>query len=508
MKSPAKPSAKPTTEKPDAHVPDAFSWDADKSPTFEKSARASLQDSQLRRNLGKATKTIREKREVAVSEMPDWEFLREAGSNIKRRVARHLDEYLVQLEEAVTRAGGVVHWARDGAEANRIVAGIAKEKNASEVVKVKSIATDEIKLNEHLESEGIHAYETDLAELIVQLSEDTPSHILVPAIHKNRAEIKDLFQRKFGQKLSDEPEELANAARLYLREKFLKAKVGVSGANFAVAETGTVCVVESEGNGRMCTTLPETLVTVMGIEKIIPEWRDHEVFMQTLPRSSTAERMNPYTSFWTGVSEGDGPKEFHLILLDNGRTDVLADEVGRQSLACIRCSACLNVCPVYERAGGHAYNSVYPGPIGAILTPQLVGVGKKGPDSLPYASSLCGACYEVCPVKINIPEVLIHLRGKVVRNKQDREDDWRGHPLATLGKKLDPENAAMAGMARAFSERARYEGAQKLARAGQLPFKRGGNIKSLPGFLGGWTSVRDLKAVPKQSFRDWWRENR
>ncbi|WP_051589904.1 LutB/LldF family L-lactate oxidation iron-sulfur protein [Rubrobacter radiotolerans] len=468
----------------------------------------SLQDSQLRRNLGKATRTIREKREVAVGEMPDWELLREAGRAIKQRVARHLDEYLIQLEESVTRAGGVVHWARDAAEANAIVTRIAREKNASEVVKVKSIATDEIKLNEHLEEEGIHAYETDLAELIVQLSEDMPSHILVPAIHKNRSEIRELFQRKFGQSLSDEPEDLANAARLYLREKFLKATVGVSGANFAVAETGTVCVVESEGNGRMCTTLPETLVTVMGIEKVIPEWRDHEVFMQLLPRSSTAERMNPYTSFWTGVSEGDGPKEFHLILLDNGRTDVLADEIGRQSLACIRCSACLNVCPVYERAGGHAYGSVYPGPIGAILTPQLVGVGKKGPDSLPYASSLCGACYEVCPVKINIPEVLIHMRGRVIRNKQDRKDDWRNHPLSTLSKKLDPENAAMQAMARTFSDRGRYESAQKLARAGQLPFARGGQIKNLPGLLGGWTSVRDLKSVPKRSFRDWWKENR
>jgi len=481
-------------------APDAFSGGT--TPPFEESAKESLANTQLRRNLGKATQTIRTKRLAAVGEMPDWEELREAGRAIKKRVARHLDEYLLRLEESVTRAGGHVHWARDAEEANRIIAGIAKQHDAREVVKVKSIATDETKLNEHLEREGIRAFETDLAELIIQLAGETSSHILVPAIHKNRAEIRELFLQELGvEELSDDPPDLANAARLYLREKFLKAKVGVSGANFAVAETGTVCVVESEGNGRMCTTLPQVLVTLMGIEKVIPEWRDFEVFMQLLPRSSTAERMNPYTSLWTGVSEesGDGPREFHLVLMDNGRTDVLADEVGRQTLACIRCSACLNVCPVYERTGGHAYNSVYPGPIGAILTPQLVGIGNPGSDSLPYASSLCGACYEVCPVKINIPEVLIHLRGKVVRHKQDK---------GGLKGKLDPENVAMQAMARTFSDRRLYEMAQKAAHVGQWPLRRDGTIHRLPGKLAGWTDARDLKAIPKQTFRDWWRSER
>ena len=268
-----------------------------------------------------------------------------------------------------------------------------------------------------------------------------------------------------------------------------------------MAETGTVCVVESEGNGRMCTTLPPVLVTLMGIEKVIPAWRDFEVFMQLLPRSSTAERMNPYTSFWTGVSgeAGDGPREFHLVLMDNGRTDVLADEIGRQALNCIRCSACLNVCPVYERTGGHAYNSVYPGPIGAILTPQLVGIGDPGPDSLPYASSLCGACYQVCPVKINIPEVLVHLRGKVVRHKQDR-----GGPR----EKLDPENVAMQTVARVFSDPELYERAQKLARVGQWPFVRGGSIGRLPGQARRLDRRTDLKPVPQQTFREWWKRNR
>ena len=479
---------------------DAFS--EGRTRNFEESARESLADSQLRRNLGKATQTIRRKRTVAVEEMPDWEQLREAGRTLKSRVVRHLDEYLLQLEESVTRAGGQVHWARDAEEANRIIAGIAKSHDAKEVVKVKSIATDETKLNEHLESEGIEAFETDLAELIIQLAGETSSHILVPAIHKNRAEIRELFMQKLGvEDLPDDPPALTNAARLYLREKFLNAKVGISGANFAVAETGTVCVVESEGNGRMCTTLPPVLVTLMGIEKIIPSWQDYEVFMQLLPRSSTAERMNPYTTFWTGVSResGDGPQEFHLVLMDNGRTEVLADEIGRQTLACIRCSACLNVCPVYERTGGHAYNSVYPGPIGAILTPQLVGIGKPGSDSLPYASSLCGACYEVCPVKINIPEVLIHLRGKVVRHKQD-EGGIKG--------KLDPENVAMQVMAKTFSNPKLYEGAQKAARIGQWPLARSGAIHRLPGRLAGWTDARDLKPVPEQSFREWWRSNK
>lgn len=478
--------------------PDAFS--PGRTPTFEESANASLNDSQLRRNLGKATRTIREKRATAVGEMPDWEELREAGRALKSRVMRHLDEYLLQLEDSVQRAGGHVHWARDAREANSIIAEIARSHDAREVVKVKSIATDETKLNEYLEKEGIRAFETDLAELIIQLAGETSSHILVPAIHKNRAEIRELFLRELGREdLSDDPTDLTEAARLYLREKFLAAKVGISGANFAVAETGTVCVVESEGNGRMCTTLPRVLITLMGIEKTIPAWRDLEVFMQLLPRSSTAERMNPYTSYWTGTSEGDGPEEFHLVLLDNGRTDVLEDEVGRQTLNCIRCSACLNVCPVYERTGGHAYNSVYPGPIGAILTPQLVGIGKPGPDSLPYASSLCGACYEVCPVKINIPEVLIHLRGRVVRSKQDR-----GGPRA----KFDPENAGMQLLSKVFSDRERFEGAQKLARLGQWPLARQGAIRRLPGKLAGWTAVRDLRPVPDQTFREWWKTNR
>jgi L-lactate dehydrogenase complex protein LldF len=458
---------------------------------FPAAARKSLRDTQLRRNLGHATRTIRAKRAAAVGEMPDWEELRAAGEAIKDRVLTGLDGYLEQLEESVTRAGGKVHWARDGDEANRVVCEVARAHGCSEVVKVKSIATDEIDLNEALAAAGVHAVETDLAELIIQLGDDESSHILVPAIHMNRSEIRDLFRRELGvEDLTDEPAKLTEAARRHLRAKFLSARMGVSGANFAVAETGTVCVFESEGNGRMCTTLPEVLVTVMGIEKVVPTWQDMEVFLQLLPRSSTAERMNPYTSFWSGVAEGDGPREFHLVLLDNGRTDTLADEVGRQALRCIRCSACLNVCPVYSRTGGHAYESVYPGPIGAILTPQLHRL-EQG-RTLPWASSLCGACYEVCPVKIDIPRVLVHLRGRVVDGERERAIPY-------------PEGLVMGAMARVFSDRGNYERAQRLGRAGQWPFARRGRIERLPGPLAGWTAMRDLRPIPPETFREWWR---
>ncbi|HEV8685636.1 MAG TPA: LutB/LldF family L-lactate oxidation iron-sulfur protein [Gaiellaceae bacterium] len=453
---------------------------------FPAAARDALRDTQLRHNLGVATRTIRDKRAQVVAERPDWEELREAGRALKQRVLRHLDEYLIQFERAVEAAGGSVHWARDADEAGRVVTQLVEATGAREVVKVKSLTTDEIQLNDTLETAGIGVVETDLAELICQLAGEQPSHILVPAIHKNRVEIRDLFRRELDlPDLSDEPSELAGAARAHLRKKFLEARVAISGANFGVAETGTLCVVESEGNGRFCTTLPRTLITVLGIEKLVPEPEDLEVFLQLLPRSSTGERMNPYTSLWTGVTPGDGPQEFHVVLVDNGRTDVLADEVGRQTLACIRCSACLNVCPVYSRTGGHAYGSIYPGPIGAILTPQLRGV--EHASSLPYASTLCGACYEVCPVKIDIPQVLVHLRSRVV--------DEASPPLG--------ERAAMRALAWTLAHERRYERAQRAARVLASPFAHDGLITRLPG-LGAWTDTRDLRRVPRQTFREWW----
>ena len=461
-------------------------------PGFPQAAKVALADTQLRRNLGKATTTIRDKRARVVSELPDWEALRAAGSAIKADVMRHLDRYLLQLEEAVTRAGGMVHWARDATEANAIITELVRTAGANRVVKVKSLTTDEIGLNAALRQAGITAIETDLAELIIQLAGETSSHILVPAIHKNRSEIRDLFRRTIarGEELTDDPPQLTAAARRYLRAQFLSAQVAISGANFAIAETGAVAVVESEGNGRMCLTLPQTLITVMGIEKLLPTFRDFEVFLQLLPRSSTGERMNPYTSLWTGVTPGDGPQAFHLILLDNGRTNVLADEIGRQALHCIRCSACLNTCPVYARTGGHAYGSVYPGPIGAILTPQLVGLERASTTkTLPYASSLCGACYTVCPVQINIPEVLLHLRGKITE---------RASPL-------EPEAVVMRRLADIFASPRRYEQAQRLGRAGQRLFVHDGVINRLPGMLAGWTRARDLQPLSRQTFREWWR---
>ena len=460
---------------------------------FPAAARRALGDTQLRQNLGNATRTIRAKRARVVAELPDWEPLRDAGQAIKADTMAHLDSYLEQLEANVSRRGGIVHWARDAGEACQIVCGLVTATGEREVVKVKSLVTDEIGLNDALGAAGITAHETDLAELIIQLGHDWPSHILVPAIHRNRAEIRDIFLREMrgvDAQLTDEPAALAEAARQYLRRKFLSTRVGISGANFAIAETGTLCVVESEGNGRMCLTLPETLITVMGIEKVIPAWADLGVFLQLLPRSSTGERMNPYTSMWTGVTPGDGPQEFHLVLLDNGRTAVLADPAGRSALHCIRCSACLNVCPVYERTGGHAYGSVYPGPIGAVLSPQLTGIENNA--SLPYASSLCGACYDVCPVKIDIPSMLVHLRGKHVEAVRSR----RTVPSA--------EAITMAAASWTMARPGRFGAAQRVGRLGRV-LARGGRVRRLPPPLAAWTRARDAPEPPIQSFRQWWR---
>lgn len=457
--------------------------------SFPDEARDSLRNGQLRANLGHATTTIRGKRAGVVAELPDWEQLRQAGAALKRATMARLDDHLEELERQVTARGGTVHWARDANEANQIVVRLAREAGAREVVKVKSMATQEIGLNEALEAAGIDAFETDLAELIVQLGEDKPSHILVPAIHKNRSEVREIFARTMPDvdpDLTDDPRQLAMAARAHLRERFLRATFAVSGANFAVAETGTLSVVESEGNGRMCLTLPDTLVTVMGIEKLVPTWRDLEVFLQLLPRSSTGERMNPYTSTWAGVTPGDGPQDFHLVLLDNGRTAVLADEVGREALNCIRCSACLNVCPVYERAGGHAYGSVYPGPIGAILSPQLTGVEDNA--SLPYASSLCGACYDVCPVAIDIPSILVHLRAEHV--------EAQTHPTA--------ESTAFAALARVMSRPRLWRAAQRAAGLGRFLSRGKPVLPRLPGPAAGWTRSRDLPTPPAETFQQWW----
>jgi L-lactate dehydrogenase complex protein LldF len=454
---------------------------------FPAAAKRELANAQLRTNLRAATDTIRARRQAVVEEMEDWEDLRESARAIKAAVLARLDDYLLEFESAVTKSGGTVHWARDASEACDVVAGIVQTHGAHDVVKVKSMTTTEIELNASLDSAGIKVIETDLAELILQLDGDWSSHILVPAIHRNRTEICDLFARTIAPGMrSDDPRALAEAARLYLRERFLNAKVGVSGANFAVAETGTVCVVESEGNGRMCTTLPPVLITVLGIDKLVPRFRDLEVFLQLLPRSATGERMNPYTSLWTGVDNGDGPSEFHVVLLDNGRTRVLSNPVGRQALHCIRCSACLNVCPVYSRTGGHAYGSIYPGPIGAILTPQLVGI--ENAPTLPFASTLCGACKDVCPVKIDIPAVLVHLRSASVQ---------------IVGGKRERYTMSLAAWI--FRGGNRFALAERVAQIALRPFTRRGRIRWLPPPIDRWARSRDIQSLPRENFRQWWK---
>jgi L-lactate dehydrogenase complex protein LldF len=455
-------------------------------PNFPENAKRAVEDSQLRRNVRKATATIRERRAGLVAETPDWQELRTAGAAIKDDVLHHLDEYLEEFERNATARGAHVHWARDAQEATQIVTTLVQQTGHDEVIKVKSMATQEIGLVKTLEHAGIAAHETDLAEMIIQLSNDRPSHIVVPALHRNRAEIRRIFVDHMGDApgdLTDDPHVLAEAARLHLRRLFLKTKVAISGANFAIAQTGGLLVAESEGNGRMCLTLPDTLISVVGIEKLLPTWRDLGVFLQLLPRSSTGERMNPYNSVWTGVTPGDGPQSVHIVLLDNGRTKALADTTGRQALRCIRCAACLNVCPVYERTGGHAYGSTYPGPIGAILTPLMVGV--EHAPQLPFASSLCGACYEVCPVQIDIPTVLVKLRHDAVKAERHRAQD-----------------ATFAAAAQAMSGRRRWTAALKLAPLMRF-IKRGA-----PPPLSGWTRTRDLPDPPPESFREWWSQRR
>jgi len=463
--------------------------EAAEAPSFPAAAKKLVSNTQLRHNVRHATDVIRGKRNRVVGEVHDWEKLRDSAHEIKQHTLRHLDFYLEQFEAACTAAGGRVHWASDAAEANKIAIEILRSHEASEVIKVKTMTSDEVGMNAALEAAGITPFETDLADLIVQLGQDRPSHIVVPALHRNKMEIRRLFLQKMDlEELGDKPEDLAAVARAYLREKFLRVPVAICGANFAVAETGSICLVESEGNGRMCVSLPKVLISLVGIEKVIPRYQDLEVFLQLLPRSATGERMNPYNSLWTGVSPGDGPQEFHVILLDNGRSHVLADAESRETLDCIRCGACLNACPVYRQTGGHAYGSVYAGPIGAILTPQLQDM--KHSQSLPYASSLCGACYEVCPVKINIPEILIHLRNKLVESGDA--------PLS--------ERMAMKAASFALSDSGHLQTAQGLARLGQKAFTEDGVMTSLPGLLAGWTAVRDLNAIPKESFRKWWKK--
>ena len=468
-------------------------FDAATEPSFPVAAKRLVGDTQTRRNVRHATDVIQDKRNQRVAEQADWQQLREAGKQLREHTLANLDAYLEQFERTCTAAGGTVHWARDAAEARQIVIGLAKATGSPEAIKIKSMTTEEIGLNPAMDAAGIHAIETDLAELIIQLGDDRPSHIVVPALHKNRSQIREIFAREMDlPDLGDRPSDLTEAARKYLRHKFLTTPLGICGANFLCADTGGVCVVESEGNGRMCLTLPKTLICIAGIDKVHPPLqRPGGVPPAAAPERRPAERMNPYNSVWTGTHPGDGPTAFHVVLLDNGRADILRDAESRSTLHCIRCGACQNACPVYRQTGGHAYGSVYAGPIGAILTPQLQHMEHQ--QSLPYASSLCGACYEVCPVKINIPEILVHLRGEIVKREQ-----------LTIRGKLAPEAVAMKVMATIFASSRRLRAAQRAARWGQWPLVgRRGWVQSLPGMLAGWTQVRDLMPVPKESFREW-----
>ena len=473
---------------------------------FPKYAKEELKNEQLRANLRFVTHAIRNKRARVTAEVPDWQDLRNTGESVKNYVLANLPELLEQFERNFTAAGGHVHWARNATEANQIALDLIREQGVDEIIKIKSMATAETGLNEFLEENGINAIETDLAEEIVQLGHDRPSHILVPAIHRNRREIRDIFLREIegiNPDITDEPAELAEASRNRLRNKFLNTTVAVSGTNFGIAETGTLTIVESEGNGRMCLTLPDTLITFMGIEKILPTFQDYEAFLQLLPRSSTGERMNPYTSMWTGVTPGDGPQNMHVILIDNGRTAVLSDELGRQALRCIRCSACMNVCPVYERAGGHAYGSTYPGPIGAILSPQLSGIEAAENNSLPYASSLCCACYAVCPVKINFPEVLVHLRAKDVESKHAIRE-FEGNKKAPFSQM----DGMMLGAKKLFTSGKMMSIAERGLPMSRLISGRKHKITAVPGIVGGWTAYRDIPEPPKESFRNWWKKEK
>ncbi|HSQ24427.1 MAG TPA: LutB/LldF family L-lactate oxidation iron-sulfur protein, partial [Pyrinomonadaceae bacterium] len=382
--------------------------------TFDQNARRALGDPQLRRALRNLAITFGEKRAQAIASLDDWEGLRERARAIKDETLAHLDKYLADFAANAERAGAQIHWVDDGKDVCRLIVRLLQERQAKKVVKSKSMATEEIHLNAALEAAGISTVETDLGEWIIQLARETPSHIVVPAIHKSKKQIAELFVEKLGIEPTDDVARLTSAARRILRQRFAEADAGISGVNFGVAETGSMLILENEGNIRLTTSLPKIHIALMGIEKVIPRFADLDVFLKLLPRSGTGQRLTAYQSVITGTKKNpdeEGPEEVHIILMDNGRSRMLGHPVTRQSLACIRCGACLNACPVYQQIGGHAYGSVYPGPIGAVITPQLIGLTKAA--QLPYASSLCGACREVCPVKIDIPELLLHLRAQI-----------------------------------------------------------------------------------------------
>jgi len=467
---------------------------------FEKDSEKAIRNESLQKALVNVTDRFRSQRNKASSEVPNWEELRNSVRERKKETIANLDKYLLQLEESVVIAGGKVHWAKDSDDACQIILGIAKEGQVKSVVKSKSMATEEIELNDSFESSGIKVVETDLGEYIIQLAGEHPSHIIAPAIHKTKDDISKLFSEKLKIPYYEEPEELTVVARERLRSEFLNADMGVSGANFAVAETGTIVIVENEGNARLTTTVPKIHVALVGIEKLIPKYEDLSLFLTVLARSATGQKSSTYVSFITGPKKQtdiDGPEEFHLVLLDNGRSKILASEETKESLYCIRCGACLNNCPVYRHVGGHSYGWAYSGPIGAIITPQLMGIDKA--PELPFASSLCGACHDVCPVKIDFPKVLLELRKNVVKSKE-KSSRVGGALLEKTGIKFWRFTVEHEYL---------YKLLNKLLHYLQTPWKQSnGKLKSLPYPFSRWTDERDFPSVAKKTFRERWKEIR
>jgi len=468
------------------------------SETFDENARAALADSQLRGALRKVTSLFGQRRLAAARSLDNWEDLRSQARAIKDDVLLHLDSYLEQFVANAESRGAQFHWAQDAAEANAIICELASKRGARMIVKSKSMTTEETHLNKALEAADIQVVETDLGEYIIQLAEETPSHIIAPAIHKTKYQIAELFTQELGMPPTDDIAKLTSTARFTLRDRFAAADIGISGVNFGIAETGTILIVENEGNIRLTTSLPRVHIAVMGIEKIIPRFADADIFLKLLPRSGTGQRLTTYQSFITGTKtspESEGPEELHVVMLDNGRSRMLAHPVTRQSLACIRCGACLNVCPVYQQIGGHAYGSVYPGPIGAVITPQLMGLEKT--QQLPYASSLCGACREVCPVKIDIPRLLLHLRSEITEN-------------GSHSKKRASERAAFKLWRITMTKPWLYKFSARVGRIFQGALVRNGKIGKVKGIgrvatpLTAWTSNRDLRPIERQSFREVW----
>ena len=459
---------------------------------FDANAREALNDPALRSALRKATLQFGERRRTATAEIgaDTWQDLREQGRAIKDATLLELDRHLERFATQAAAVGTTVHWARDGAEACAIVAAIGRAVGAKTVAKAKTMTGEEIRLNEHLEAEGFDPVETDLGEWIVQLAKEVPSHIIVPAIHRSKDSIAELFAKEIGTDPGADVAALTAAARKVLRARFLEAELGVSGVNFAIAETGSILILENEGNIRLTTTLPRAHVALMGIEKVIPKLADLAVFLRLLPRAGTGQRLTSYQSLLTGPGsrDGDGPRELHVVILDNGRSRMLERAVTRQALACIRCGACLNVCPIYQNVGGHAYGSVYPGPIGAVITPQLAGIARG--QQLPFASTLCGACRDACPVAIDIPGLLLDLRSSVVEQRVC-SGGWR-------------ERFAFAMWSLVVRGRRRFEFATWCARLGQRLFVRGGRIRRGPFALGAWTKGRDLRPLAGPSFRKLW----